>query len=488
MENINSWKDIKWTDMEQRVFRLQLRIYKASTNDEFDKMYKLQKLLISSQSAKFLAVKRVTQDNASKRTPGVDKVLIIKSKDKFELAKQLKLDGRSSPILITYIPSRLGKERPLGIPTIEDRAKQMLAYLALCPQWEARFELSSYGFRPGRSILDAIEGVFTGISKKPKWVLDADIAKCLDKINYQYLLNKCNTYPEMRQQIWSWLKAGILDGEEFAFPEMGRPQNGIISPLLANITMHGLQEKLDEYLNRLGGHTLNNRKTLCYVRYADDFVIMHPDKDVLRKLKEVTQRFLEPIGLELHPIKTQIVHTYQVLDGLPPGFSFLGFDVVQKKKWTRMRKATTKQKFITLITPSKESVKRHMLKIREIIRRYRGASQIRLIQKLNPIIRGWALSKRTQISSRTFQDLDRYILIHLWKWVYRRHPKMSKYKLKEKYWHKVDRRNWVFGVKKKEELIFQLQAHSKISIQRHAKVQNLTEIQFTGQRERGKTP
>lgn len=474
MENINSWKDIRWADMEQRVFRLQLRIYKASANDEFEKMYKLQKLLINSSSAKFLAVKRVTQDNAGKKTPGVDKVLITKATDKAELAKQLKLDGKSSPLKRTYILAGPGKERPLGIPTIKDRAKQMLAYLAFCPQWEAKFELSSYGFRPGRSVLDATEAIFAGISKKPKWVLDADIAKCFDQINHDYLLSKCNTYPEMHRQIRSWLKAGILDGKEFAFPEMGTPQGGIISPLLANIAMHGLREKLDDYIYRLGGHRPNNRKTLSYVRYADDLVLMYPDKHILIELKEVTQKFLEPIGLKLHPTKTRIVHTYQASDGSPIGFTFLGFDIIQKKKWTQMRKATvekqTKQKFITLITPSKEGIKRHKLKIREIIRRYRGATQERLIQKLNPIIRWWALSKRTQISSSTFQDLDSYVFMHLWKWARKRHQKMSKYKLKEKYWHIVEKQNWVFGVKKKKEVKIRLQAHSKIPIQRHAKV------------------
>jgi RNA-directed DNA polymerase len=474
MENINSWKDLQWQTIEKRVFRLQLRIYKAATDQEWEKMYKLQKLLISSNSAKHLSVRKVTQDNAGKRTPGVDKKIITSPKEKFELAKQLRLNGKSSPIRRTYIPKPDGNQRPLGIPTIEDRAKQTLAYLALCPQWEAQFETGSFGFRPGRSVLDAMEAIFAGIAKKPKWILDADISKCFDQINHQYLIEKCNTFPEMKKQIRAWLKAGILDGKEYTFPEMGTPQGGVISPLLANIALHGLRNKLDEYINSLGGHRPNNRKSLTFVRYTDEFVLMYPDKDVLEKLKEVTQKFLEPIGLQLNPTKTRMVHTLEVTNEKSPGFTFLGFDIVQKPKWIRMRAAFTKRKsnqqFITLITPSKEGIKRHKLKIREIIQSSRGISQERLIHKLNPIIRGWALSKRSQISSNTFQELDSYLFLHLWKWARKRHPKMSKYKLKEKYWQKLLGTNWVFGVNKNEEVIIRLQLHSKISIVRHAKV------------------
>lgn len=475
MEYINSWQDIQWSSIEDKVFRLQLRIYKAAANQDWEKVHKIQRLLISSKFAKYLAVRRVTENNAGKKTSGVDKLIISFPREKFTLANSLKIDGKSSPIRRTYITKSDGNQRPLCIPTIEDRAKQTLAYLALCPEWEAKFEPESYGFQPSRSVLDAIEAVSLGISKKPKWVLNVDISKCFDRINYDYLLDKCNTFPEMKKQLQAWLKEGFLDGEDHIFPELGTPQAGSIFSLLVNIALHGLRTELDIYINKLPGYKSNNRQSLTYVRYAQNLIIMYPDKNTIQEIKLIIQKFLKPIWLELHPTKTRIAHTFKTTSPYDTGFTFLGFDIIQKRIGSKIRIATKKQKpkqqFITLITPSKASLQIHKRKIRDTIRRYRGVSQERLIQCLNLITRSWTLSKSkiTRISSKIFQNLDQFLFIQLWKWARKRHPKMPQLKLKAKYWHTVGKSNWIFGIKKDYKVTIRLQMHSKIPIQRHVK-------------------
>lgn len=409
MENINSWKDIHWSAIEKNVFRLQLRIYKAAVNQEFKKMYKIQKLLLSSQSAKYLSVKRVT----TRKNQGL------------------------IPIL-----------------TIKDRSKQMLTYLALCPQWEAEFEAENYIFRPRRSKLDTIEAIFFEIFRKSKWVLNAEIFKSFDQNNHEYILEKCRTFPELSQKIRVYLKSGILDSKKYIFSELNTP----LSCLLLKILLHGLGKVIETYIKTVNGQC----SSLKFIYYINNFVVLYPDPKVLKNIKKIIFKFLEPIGFELNSKKTRLTHI------LTPGFTVLGFNIFHQTKWVKVQKLVrncySNLQFISRIIPSRESLKKHKLQIREIIQRYRGASQERLIQKLNPVILNWGLAKRTQMSGKTFQSLDQFVFLHLWKWVKSRHPMMSNYKLKKKYWHQVGTKNWFFSVKTKSEIMFQLQLHSKIPI------------------------
>ncbi len=242
---VYEWNAIPWREIERTVFKLQKRIYQASQQGNRKTVHSLQRLLMKSQTASLLAVRRVTQDNAGKKTAGVDGVKSLTSHQRLHLVEELQQNPYTTtaqPVRRVWIPKKNTDElRPLGIPVMEQRARQALVKLALEPEWEARFEPNSYGFRPGRSAHDAVEAIFKIIRQKAKYVLDADIAKCFDRINHEALLEKLNTYPQMRQTIQAWLKAGIMDGTELFPSEEGTPQGSVVSTLLANVALHGLE-------------------------------------------------------------------------------------------------------------------------------------------------------------------------------------------------------------------------------------------------------
>ena len=468
------WKNLNWRKLERVTFKLQKRIYQASERGDVKAVRKLQKTLIRSWSAKCIAVRRVTQDNQGKNTAGVDGIKSLTPKHRIKLVNRLKLTGKSKPTRRVMIPKHgTNEKRPLGIPTINDRALQALVKLALEPEWEAKFEPNSHGFRPGRSCHDAIEAIFASINQKAKYVLDADISKCFDRINHKALISKISTYPTLNRQIKAWLKAGYgIEGSLFPTNE-GTPQGGIISPLLANIALHGMEERIKQYAETLeihspGGLKLNKsqrRDTLSLIRYADDFVIIHEDLNVVKKCQEIIANWLSDMGLELKPSKTKLTHTLNEINGIV-GFEFLGFHIQQYKVGSYRSSNSSKGiplGFKTIITPSKQKVKTHLIKIAEVIDTHKTAPQAALISKLNPIIRGWSNYYSTVVSKDTYTKVDRLTYDKLRAWATRRGKGGIN---KDKYWRTAGDRNWCFGT----ENGLELKQHSDTPIVRHIKV------------------
>jgi RNA-directed DNA polymerase len=323
---------------------------------------------------------------------------------------------------------------------MEDRARQSLLKLALEPEWEAKFEPNSYGFRPGRSCHDAEQAIFKAIRYKPKYVLDADIAKCFDRINHKVLLQKLNTTPAISRQIRAWLKSGTLDRGDWTPTNEGTPQGGVISPLLANIALHGLEEHIKQWAETWKGRRHDNRKNISFIRYADDFVVLHKDKSVIQQAKRLIENWLHGLGLELKESKTRICHTLNRTDGEEAGFDFLGWTIRQYAVGNKHSGKNPHGKllgFKTIIKPSKESVDTHYQKIVEVLDSMKGKSQEEVIGRLNPIIVGWTKYHSTVCSSETFSKLDSMLYNKLRRWVKRRHPNKTQQWCKNRYFHRT---------------------------------------------------
>ena len=462
------WKDLNWRKLEKVTFKLQKRIFRASERGDVKAVRKLQKTLINSWSAKCIAVRRITQDNQGKNTAGVDGIKTLNPKQRMNLVGRLKLTNKVKPTRRVNIPKPGTTEtRPLGIPTINDRALQALVKLALEPEWEAKFEPNSYGFRPGRSCHDAIEAIFLSIRSKSKFVLDADISKCFDRINHKALISKIHTYPTLSRQIQAWLRAGYMDGKELFPTNDGTPQGWVISPLLANIALHGMEERVKQYAETLKGkqNKQHKRESLSLIRYADDFVIIHDDLNVVKKCQEIIAKWLSDMGLELKPSKTKLTHTLNEIEG-NVGFEFLGFHIQQHRvgnyRCAKNPKGTLLG-FTTLITPSKAKIKTHLVKIAKVIDTHKTAPQAALISKLNPIIRGWSNYYTTVVSKATFSKVDTLTYDKLRAWARTRGKGSIN---KDKYWRTVGDKDWCFSTEDGIELF----NHASTPIVRHTKV------------------
>ncbi len=473
------WNEIPWKLVQRKVFKLQKRIYRAASRGKDVLAKGLQKLLLKSYYAKLLAVRQVTQLNRGKKTAGVDGIKSLTPGQRLSLASRLSLTYKAKAVRRIWIPKPgRDEKRPLGIPTVEDRARQALVKMALEPYWESKFEETSYGFRPGRSAHDAVARIYTVINQTKCFVLDADISKCFDRINHAYLLKKLQCPTSIRRQVRAWLRAGIMDKGAFEKPVAGTPQGGVISPLLANIALDGMIRELEaqfpKYQNSKKGIYIN---PIRIIRYADDFVVLHPELKVILKAKTAIEAWLKPVGLELKPEKTRICHTLnqiKVPEGeltVPPGFDFLGFNVRQYPAGKYKSGKTGGHKsellgFKTLIKPSKKAIKAHHVALKAVIKTHKTTPQAGLIGKLNPIIKGWANYYSGVAAKETFSSEDNILWQMLRAWSVSRRGRKQKAQAIRKYYREGRHGTWTFATADG----LTLWKHSDVKIKRHTLV------------------